>query len=73
MQGIVTAIKRLFKKHHELVDRVEKADQETRESKHKLRNLAMRTQAIHKLFSGMKEDELWRRGANAGRDNDKRD
>ena len=72
MDGIVTAIKRLFKKHDELVDRVEEAERQARESKHKLRNLAMRTQAIHKLFSGMKEDELWRRGANAGRDNDKR-
>ena len=73
MDGIVTAIKRLFKKHDELVERIEDADRQTRESKHKLRNLAMRTQAILKLFSGMKEDELWRRGENAGRDNDQRD
>jgi hypothetical protein len=72
MQGLVSAIKKLFKKHHDLVERVEKADHQTRESKHKLRNLAMRTQHIHQLFSQMKEDDLWRRGANPGRDNDKR-
>jgi hypothetical protein len=55
------ALKALFRKHDELVERVEHADQETRESKHKLRNLAMRTQAIHKLFSEMRDDELPRR------------
>jgi hypothetical protein len=68
---ILTAIKTLFKKHTDLVERVEKADCETRESKHKLRNLAMRTQALHRLFSEIKEDELWQRGMKSGRGNDK--
>jgi hypothetical protein len=63
----------LFKKHDELVERVDKADKETRESKHKLRNLAMRTQALHRLFSEIKEDELWQRGMQSGRGDDRSD
>jgi hypothetical protein len=63
--------KALFTKHDDLVERVEKADDQTRHSKHQLRNLAMRTQAIHKLFSQMKEHELSREGS-AGRQDDKR-
>jgi hypothetical protein len=69
--GLLTAFVNLFKKHDDLVERVDRADQETRESKHKLRNLAMRTQALHRLFSEIKEDELWQRGMKSGRGNDK--
>jgi hypothetical protein len=69
--GLLTAFVNLFKKHDDLVERVDRADQETRESKHKLRNLAMRTQALHRLFSEIKEDELWKRGMKIERGNDK--
>jgi hypothetical protein len=70
MMAIIQAIKRLFSKHDDLLRRVEQADHDSRETKHKLRNLAMRTQAIHKLFSEIKDDEVWRRGMNRGRHND---
>jgi hypothetical protein len=56
----------LFKKHHDLVRRIEKAEDQTRQDKHKLRNLAMRTQAIHKLFSQMRDDELPQRMRDKG-------
>ena len=71
MMDIVKAIIALFRKHDDLVERVDAADHQTRESKHKLRNLAMRTQALHKLFSEMKEDDIWRGGVKSGRDNDR--
>ena len=72
MMNVIEAIKALFTKHDDLVRRVEKADDESRQTKHRLRNLAMRTQAIHKLFSEIKDDEVWRRGVNRGRDSDRR-
>jgi hypothetical protein len=71
MDEIIKAIRALFTKHDDLVRRVENADHESRETKHRLRNLAMRTQAIHKLFSEIKDDEVWRRGIRRGRDNDR--
>jgi len=67
--GLISYIKELFHYRSELTDKVEHFDKESRDMKHQLRNLAMRSHALHKLVSHMREDEAWRQGR---RQNDQR-
>lgn len=66
--GIVSWFKRTFVKSGEICHKVEQIDHKTRDMKHTLRNLAMRSQALHKLVSEMREDGTWRRGERRAND-----
>jgi hypothetical protein len=53
--------KKLFDYPSRLSRKVDEVDRESREVKHTLRNLAMRSNALHRLVTEMREDETWRR------------
>jgi hypothetical protein len=59
--GLLSMIKRIFAPSSRAVAKVEEADQRSREIKHALRNMAMRSTALCQLVSKMREDEAWRR------------
>lgn len=50
-----------LRRSQDLIDKVAQVDQQNREVKHDLRNLAQRTDALRHLVQSMREDETWRR------------
>jgi hypothetical protein len=43
-----------------LVENVQRLDCQNRELKHDLKNIAARADALHQLFSKIRDDETWR-------------
>jgi hypothetical protein len=59
--GLRSMIKWILSAPTDLVRKVDEVDDKSRQMRHKLNNMAMRSTALCQLVSKMRDDEAWKR------------
>jgi hypothetical protein len=63
---LASMLRRVFRAPTPAVHRIDEADKRSREMKHTLRNIAMRSSALRQLVERMRDDETWHRPNRGG-------